>query len=184
MPDGKSVVAVQKNKTWTIPAVLGLILGILGAVGIIELRPQITVSPEEQIEKSQPFSAPFRILNSGYLSVRVDHIYCYAKEVVAGPVSVGPATFESEGWKDFELERGEPKTVICRILRTNSEITKADIAIVVDVQPFSWICWIPRRYFRFVGAHVDIWRWTGQPAAPIKKEADEAISKIKRPISK
>ena len=91
-PPEKQTPPPAKTRTWTLPTVLGLILGVFGSVGIIELRPQITVSPQEPIEKSNPFSVPFRIDNTGYLAFHVDHVFAYASKIKVGNGARGPIT--------------------------------------------------------------------------------------------
>ena len=174
-----------KSRTWTLPTVLGLIIGIVGAVGIIELRPQISVVPQEAIEKSQPFSVPFRIDNTGYLSFYVDRVFCYLNSVEGERVKVSRGTLHDPSWNRFELDRGEPKAIMCNLqdqIKPLGLPKTADIAIVVDYRPSQHFPKSYRKYFRFTGAYVDSWQWLAQPSAPIQAEADRQIEEHMRQI--
>jgi len=182
MPPKRQIVPPAKIRIWSMPTVLGLILGVVGAMGIIELRPQVTVLPQEPIEKSQPFSVPFRIENSGYLSFYVDNVFCYASKIKVGSVNVERSTVHWRDWNNFELGRGESKTIVPNLVYAPNFPSTADIAIVMDVRPFYRFPWSFRRYFRFTGAYVDNWQWLAQPVGPIKNGADEAIEDHMRKI--
>src|ERR1022692_4627277 len=88
-----------KTRPWTLPTVLGLILTTLGALGVIELKPQLSVAPQEQLATNQPFSAPFEITNAGYLSLHVDNVI-----VIFHTVEVPGASFTnaSSGNKEWD----------------------------------------------------------------------------------
>jgi hypothetical protein len=162
MLPGKARAKNRKNKLWTVPTVLGLVLGVLGAVGIIELRPQVMMSPLEQIDKSQPFSAPFRITNTGYFSFHVDRVVCNDLKVQIERFAVEDSAFLMSD--NFDLERGVSRTVFCRIATVGPgvSVTAADIAISVDISPFAWFP-SHRRQFHFIGTRGDNWQWLEQP---------------------
>ena len=171
-----------KARIWSIPTVLSLILGVLGAVGIIELRPQMAVSPQEPIEKSQPFSVPFRVENTGYFSFHVVHLFVYADQVKVAGRTLSHSTFHMTDWNNFDLNRSESKTVIAQFVSSPSLPGLADIAVVVDVRPFDWFPHSFRRYFRFTGAYVDNWQWLAQPSGPIQANADKEIEEHMKQI--
>jgi hypothetical protein len=144
-------------------------------VGIIELRPQITVSPQEPIEKSNPFSVPFRIDNTGYLAFHVDHVFAYASKIEVGNTNIERATYDLPDWNNFDLGRAESKTVVPRFAHALNVPATADIAIAIDVRPLRWFPRSYRRYFRFTGAYIDTWQWLAEPPAPIQSAADRQI---------
>ena len=171
-----------KTRSWTVSTVLGLALGtvglVVGVVELVELRPQISVAPQEAIEKSQPFSVPFRIDNTGYFSLNVEHVFCYLHRMESEHVSVYRGTLHDPSWNRFEIDRGHSKTIICNLqdqIKPLGLPKAADIAIVVDYHPFGFPKSF-RKYFRFVGAYVDNWQWLQQPPEAIQKEADFAIA--------
>src|SRR5258708_4054018 len=156
-----------KIRTWTTRAVLGLILGIAGSVGVIELRPQIAVAPQEPIEKSQPLSVPFEIGNSGYFSFWLEHAFCYYHEIRVGNIRVRKGTSHTPDWNRHTIDRAEGETIVCNLTRSESMPANADIAIIVDYRPWRAFPWTFRRYFRFTGMYIDNWQWTKQPSEPI-----------------
>jgi len=161
-----------KMKAWTLPTVLGLIMSVVGAVGIIELRPQLSVSPQEQLDKSKPFSAPFRITNAGYLAVRVVYVTCYTDQGKAGPVNFKQSAFYGPQYDGVILERGEPETMLCNMgeneVHLNGQplkVESADMAVIIDARNLYVPFTTARRYFRFKGNYfVDGWQWIAQPA--------------------
>src|ERR1019366_222547 len=147
-PQGQS----RKIRRWTLPTILGLILGAAGLVGLIELRPQMGVLPQEPLHKDQPFSVPFRITNNGYFSFHVVRVTCYLHKIEAlnGHFRMTDSTLGYDGWDGGTLDREESETIVCNMTNLSPPI-KADIAIVIDFdtlfRPKS------RRYFRFVGEY-------------------------------
>jgi hypothetical protein len=138
------------------------------------------VSPQEQIERSQPFSAPFRIFNAGYLSFHVDHVFFYINRVDVDDAHIigGGAHWLAED--NFELGRGEGKTIVYQVVSSSTVPRGADVAIIVDVRPFRWLHWSVRRYFRFVGAYVDNWQWLAEPSEPIQADVNRQIEEWMR----
>jgi hypothetical protein len=189
MPSKISAPQYVKPRTWTLPTVLGIAISIVGALGLVELRPQMSVEPLQAIEKNQPFSIPFRIGNTGYLSFHVDHVFCYLHRVKARDprliVSIDKGTFHDPSWNRFELDRAESKTIMCNLANQIKPLgipSDADIAIVIDYRPFERFPYSFRKYFRFTGAYVDSWQWLAQPSATIVADADRQIEDHMRQI--
>ena len=153
----------EKKHNWTTATVLGLILSVLGLVGLIELRPQIEVSPLEELRKEDSFSAPFRIHNAGYLSIHIQQVVCTDSEVKIGILVsrnniyiYGPA---SDTW----LRRGESETIFCTISKARMRPSSADISIHIFYR--AWIVpYTLHNSSRFVGAYGDRWDWLQQPS--------------------
>lgn len=159
----------------TVVTIAGL---ILTAVGLIALRPQITVSPGEPLARSQPLMASFRITNSGLLTIHGVKVIIYIHHLEVPPtLTMEKATSRSQGWEAGILERGETETILWNFahLGVVNPSMKADIAVVVDytlpLVPF----YRSRRYFRFVGQYRDNWQWFAQPSSGIQADADAAI---------
>jgi len=170
---------VAKTRSWKLASFLSLGLGVLGAVGVIELRPQISVSPQEPIEKSQPFSVPFQIENTGYFPFWLQRPFCFLNEAHdSGNWSASHFTAHQPWWNRHIIDRGEAETIVCGFLHTTPALstTNADIAVVVDYRPWRFFPWTFRRYFRFQGQYIDNWQWTKQPSDPIQDAADNEIS--------
>jgi len=171
----KAPIQPSKTRHWTLPTVLGLLLGLVGALGVVELRPQISVSPREPIEKSQPFSVPFAIENQGYFSFWLEHAFCYYHKVEVGPLTVNNGSEHAPDWGRQSIERATAKTVICNLAHYPAVPKSADIGVVLDYKPFQSFPFTFRRYFRFVGAYIDNWQWLKQPPNSIEADADKAI---------
>jgi hypothetical protein len=144
------------------------------------------VSPQEPIEKSNPFSVPFRIENTGYWSFHVDHIFAYADRITIRQINMPSMTYHWPDWNNFDLERSESKTVTARFVRSVAVPPDvpdtADIAIVVDFRPYAWFPHSFRRYYRFTGTYIDNWQWLAQPSGPIQANADREIEEHMREI--
>jgi hypothetical protein len=185
MPPDMPAPQLVKIRTWTLPAILGIALGVVGALGVVELRPQLSVAPQEPIDKSQPFSVPFRIDNIGYLSFYVDRVFCYLNSVKSAHIKIDKGTLHDPTWNRFGLDRGEPKTIICNLQNQINPLgvpSAADIAIVIDYRPSEQFPKSFRRYFRFTGAYVDNWQWLAQPSSSIQADADKEIEDHMRQI--
>jgi|SRR5271165_2796908 len=75
------------------------------------------VEPKGEIEKSQPFSAPFTIHNSGYLPFRIQRTYCYVDKIKVGKSNVSTSLIASNDEpRNEEIESGHNETVFCRFL--------------------------------------------------------------------
>jgi hypothetical protein len=169
-----------KYRSWTLPVILGLLLGLIGGPSSVELLPQMAVFPQEPIEKSQPFSVPFRIDNTGYLPFFVEHVYCYAIEIKAASIRMRHIVEAAHKWDHLTLNRGESKTIFCHTLKGPAPPQEADIAIVVEYKAFAFLPWTVRKLVRFNGAFIDNWQWLKQPSGEIESEANEKIDEIVR----
>jgi hypothetical protein len=185
MRRGKKKGQPKKTKHWTLPTVLGLALSAVGAVAIIELKPQINVAPQEQLNRTQVFTAPFRIDNTGYVRFHVEKVFVYARILKAGPLSITHAVSSEDEWNNQDIERGEGETITPHIFRSPVPPDQADIAIVVDYRWWgSLSIWKPsRQYFRFKrfdGPYEGTWEWLKQPASDMKGEIDAEIEQARK----
>jgi len=180
MQAGRTPTPTPRMRTWNTPTVLALILGAVGTLGIIELRPQMSVTPQDPVIKAEAFSAPFRIDNAGYFSFYVDHVFLYLNELKNGATSIGDSSSHEPEWNCFVLDRAESRTIITQF--SNGTPTKADIAIAIDYRPFRTFPFYFRKYFRFIGAHGDSWQWLKQPSSDIQTAADSRIEDHMRKI--
>ena len=96
-------------------------------MGVVALRPQINVSPQEQLASGQPFSAPFEITNAGYLSIHVDNVIAVLHIAVIGGDTFENASSGNKDWDNFDLERGKSKTMLYYFY--NGMPTRADMII-------------------------------------------------------
>src|SRR5262249_16331710 len=113
---------------------------------------QLNISPQEQLEEQQPFSAPFHLTNTGYLGLHIDRIYCGVNHLEDTHSNTTDNVWTNrDEWNHFDLDRGETKTVLCHMSIPASDIKEADIEFRVDYT-FLWMKW--HRDFRFVGIGV------------------------------
>lgn len=156
----RATVQRQKKKTriWTTPAVLSILIGLVGALGVIELRPQLVVSPQAELVTNQPFSCPFEITNTGYLGFHVDRVAAIIKSVELPIGVITDGVWQPQDWKNFELDRGGSKTILVTL--ANMPPKKADIVIGLD---YTYFGVRGRRFFRFQGIHMERWAWSKQP---------------------
>ena len=99
-------------------------------------------------------------------------------------MTIEQGTLHQPDWNNFELGRGESKTIITNWVHAPIVPSAADVAIVVDVRPFRWFPWSFRRYFRFTGAYVDNWQWLKQPCAEMEAEANQEIDKAMKRLGR
>jgi hypothetical protein len=133
---------------------------------------------------TRPFSAPFEITNTGYLTVHIDNVVVIFStvEYESGPTFTD-ASVGNKGWDNFDLSRGGTKTILPYF--SNGALKKADVVIAIDYR-FLWRKW--RWFFRFQGIHIENWQWTkqlvGDLEAPLNKTADYALEQHKKANSK
>jgi len=165
----------SRASSWSIPTLVGL---LLTAIGLISLRPQIAVTPQQVLAKSEPFSAPFRVGNEGYLPFHVIQLVCYIHEVTYPNMRFANEKLVNEQPDDLTLDRQEGETIQCPYLsgQMPSPPTSADVVIVVDYKP-PFIPWKFRRYFRFVGASGDSWQWLSEPSQAIQTQVDQVLDR-------
>ena len=178
IPPETPLPAPAKIKSWTPTTVLSLILGALGAVGIVAVWPQIGVSTQESLAKSKPFYTPFRIDNVGPFPIPVAHVYCYVRRIEANHQFSGSNVMQFTDWDGVTLRRGDGGVVICALSTASPPNLLADVVIVVDYKPLPKLPCNFRKYFRFRGAYVDNWQWIRQPYNKIESETDKAIVDI------
>jgi hypothetical protein len=181
----KKVSAENEKSHWTVPAILGIAIGLVGLVGLIELRPQMEVLPKGELERAQPFSAPFFIHNSGYLAFHLSRAVCFAAKITTRQGSWTNGIVGSLDPSNVEIEAEHNEPVFCKFVHSDSP-PEADITIVVDYTPLGFPdSYVSRKYFRFVGAYVDNWQWVEKTAdATNKQSADEAIRKSDRSLNR
>lgn len=171
MPPERQPIPSAKTRAWTLLTVLGLILTAVGAlVGVIELRPQISVTPQEQLASGQPFSAPFEITNAGYLSLHIDNVIAVVHMAVIGGTAFGNASSGNKDWDNFDLERGKSKTMLYYF--SNGMPTKADMIIAIDYE-FLGKKW--RSFYRFQGIYMEKWQWSKQPMGELEPELNKVV---------
>ena len=167
---GKRPHRQKKSGTWTLPTVLGLALSVTGGVGIVELRPQLAVSPGDQLAENQPFSAPFEITNTGYLGVHIEDVTVIFPIIKTSNMTITDSSINSQSWDNFDLERGGSKTIVAYFAKVVP--IQANIVIAVDYR-FLWHSW--RWFFRFDGIHIDSWRWSKQPLGDLRSSVNKAV---------
>lgn len=165
---------IERWKTGNLLAIVSLVLSAIGAIAIIELRPQIEVLPMAETENSQPFSAPFRIHNAGYLSFDLKRVICFESKIEGFQGNVTGTMIVKDFPTGTEVEKGHNETVKCGIAHITPPITGADLTIAVDYSqwpiPHTW-----RKHYRFTGDYVDNWQWLEVSPAQTQKEVDDRI---------
>jgi hypothetical protein len=157
-------------------AVISLLLTVVSLVGLIALRPQMSMSPLEPLRTSQPFSVPFRFQNTGLLSFGVDSVYLYLHRLEKGGLDIREGIARMKGWdQPFVLQAGEASSIVAEV--ANFVPDEGDMVIVIDYRKFGFSS---RRYFRFRGAAGDNWQWLQQPSAEIEADAGRAVDDYHR----
>jgi hypothetical protein len=180
-PSEKLMPPQEKIRTWTLPTVLGLIVTVVGALGVVELRPQMNASPQPERATNQPFSAPFEITNTGYLGFHVENVVVIFPIVEYEGVNFHNAMIGNVDWDNFDLNRGATKTIFPYF--ANGRPKKATIVIAVD---YKYFCVKQRWLFKFDGTYIDNWQWSKQPIRAedeegLNRTVNDALSKHQQP---
>jgi hypothetical protein len=112
--------------------VLAILAIVIAAVGLVALRPQLSVSMEEPLDPAQPYSPTFRVTNSGLLAIPDIQVYCYADKFEFPGNNTFNEILLSNNWTSSVLERGESQSIVCTMLHTNIQPQSFDIALVVE----------------------------------------------------
>ncbi len=173
----------SKSRSSGLRSFVKLALSLLGlaltlSIALAQFWPQMTATPQDPIAKSQPFTSPFRIENTSYFSLWVEHVYCYVGDAQWNFVTMKRVLERSHDWEHFLLQRNESKTILCNVLDAPTPPQQTDIVIAVDYRPLPFLPWTLRKLFRFTGAHVDQWQWLRQPIGPIEAETNRAIDRL------
>ena len=183
LPVDSTLPTTQPNERWKIGnllAIVSLVLSAIGAIAIIELRPQVEVLPMAETENSQPFSAPFRIHNGGYLSFYLKRAFCFESDLKNEMTEKGNGKIANVS-TGVDLNRwlgsSHDAAVMCGF-HILPRVTNADMTIVVDYSPWGLSRFFTsREHFRFTGVYVDNWQWIEVDPAPTEKEVDDQIRK-------
>lgn len=144
-------------------------VGLAGALALFfEFSPRIAVSPEQPIDPSDAFSAPFVIANDGYLSLRKISAICSLQDVQLGTFSIqGIAVMGSKTDFAADMLPGEKFTVKCRFrenVTTSDPLARADILIIIHYRLRLWPLERDRAFrFESVKTSDGSWRWLPQP---------------------
>jgi hypothetical protein len=166
-----------------LPATLALLLSAIGALGVIELRPQIEVIPEQEVEPGQPFSAPFQVENTGYSSLYIERIFFCVRHVQWGGAEIRNSVVSYDRWANTVLDRGQGESISSHLLQSGIPPDEADVVIVIDNRPSKLFPQTERRYFRFTrfdGPYRGLWAWLKQPSHDIQADVDEQIQQWRR----
>lgn len=151
-------------------SVIGLLLTV---VGLIALRPSLTVLPLLPVDPRQPFSVPFQITNTSFYRLRNVTVYGYMHRIRVGGLVAESNLQTGEQWKSVHLERGESITIITNFIHAPILPAEADIAIVVDYNAMTK----GRHFARFVGSFGANWQWLRQPSKDVQAAAARMIDK-------
>lgn len=159
--------------------IAGLLIGILG---LIALRPQLSVALDAPLEAGQPYSPVFRITNSGLTAITRVHAYAYLYKAQVGGLQLNDNISVNPNWKATTLERGESFSVPAGLLRTQVVPNSFDVAVVIEYAPYGIPFISQNRIFRWIGAKGPDGNMTllPQPASEIEKSATEAVERYKK----
>jgi hypothetical protein len=162
----------ESSRFATISTIIGLVVGVVGLAGLITLRPQITVSPSDALDHSQPFTVPFHITNASYYAIDEVTPTFYIHRLLVGGADVGKNLVK---YPAQNLDHGETGTVVFQFLQVGAFPQDADIVVVIDYH-IAWLpFWHPRQYFRFVGQYAENWQWLAEPIGAVRQETDAAF---------
>jgi len=155
--------------------IAGLLIALVGLAGLVSLWPSILVEPLPPIDAAQPFSVPFKITNSGFLPIKNLKPYCYLHWAKVAGNTFSANLSSNDRWNAEYLARGEAITIITNFIHSNILPSEADLAIVVDYNPFGVPFKTMRSVSRFVGQFGNTWQWLQQASRPIRADIHRSI---------
>jgi hypothetical protein len=137
----------RKSRLLTTGKVLVFLVGIPGLyVGILSVLPRISITPQEPLQRHEPFSAPFIISNDGYSTVHTINLTCSLDSVLDTHRNrYTNVTTPSSQNIDY-LAAGGRSTFDCPV--GNLQILEADFSIIVSFRP-DFLPWHKIEIFHF-----------------------------------
>jgi hypothetical protein len=155
---GRTQAALPQAKTrnWfeRIPLVWRVIIFLIGVpslyVGIVSILPRISVTPSEELNKYDPFSAPFIISNDGYIAIHSVNMPCTIDHLLlSSQTSMTNATASDDVFDDT-LEPDGRSTHFCHMQITDAKTKEVIITLTVSFRP-DFYPWTTIRKFHFRG---------------------------------
>ncbi len=145
----RAVLPVVAHRIWEIFVAVGVVLGYLSY-----FQPRLSVTPQQALDPSKPFSVPFIIANNGYLPFRDVEFLCGIREVKGTENrTLGKFALRFPHNRLSVLEPGKPATISCDFFAAKGfeffPVISADIAIIVQFRP-QLLPWSKRESFRFI----------------------------------
>jgi len=172
-----SILLKYTRLTYKVFGFFALFLGFLSSV--VSFSAKVVVSPEKQIDKNNPFSTPFSVINAGFLEIYDVEIGVTPYEIITNnnikiknypgeiaeiyiPQNIASTLGPGEGYTNF-LAFYPPPSKNHPIENINS----ADIGVVVNFRP-KWSLWPKKLFFRFktIKDSDGILNWYRQPVNP------------------
>jgi hypothetical protein len=152
--------------------ILSLLLAI---IGLIALKPSLTITPLSPTDPAQPFSVPFQITNNSFYPIYDVTIYGYMHKIRVGGLTAQRNLLSRGDWKAKQLGRDESVTIITNFIRAPILPAEADIAVVIYYKLFRFPFIKLHRFIRFVGHFGVNWQWLQQPSNDIRGDAMKMI---------
>ncbi len=173
----KAEISIKKRP---ILAITGLVLGVLGLLSLIGLRPLPYVSPGPQIDPNDLLTSRFTVTNNGVLQLNDVHAICFLWKVEA-TISIKSSVVIVASPTNAEsiLAPNDGFTVPCedRDRLSKGPIRSADLAIAVLYRPWPFTFIHKRKLFRFAatGSTPNI-VWDRQPPFAVEKDFDSFVN--------
>jgi len=186
-PKSLAIVRDGWTKLGTTAKVISYLIGLLGLLSLIQLRPHLSANAAPPTDKVDVLgSSKFTITNDGYLKVTDVSAVCYFWHVRYGRGS--PPTADINDWvyqiivpPEERLSRLDSFTIPCTREGQpaavtsppfNMNVTKADIAIIVYYRAWPLIFVRPHSIARFVAHFDDSGNVTWEKQNPAALEPD------------
>ncbi len=136
-----------KQPAWLVPALKKTVAGLCVVGGLLALPqaadwlffPQISITPQDPLSPTNPFTAPFEVQNGWFLSVKDVTVSCHVNGVWADKTQFGirDLTYETPQYV-AELEgHGGQQSVYCTWVNPDDDqpITYADVVVAISYRP-------------------------------------------------
>lgn len=138
----------QFKKTRYLPSAIGFLFALLGAIAtVLALLPKVTIDSSVPVDPTNPFSASFTIINSGYIPLWSTDVSIGIGQVVFEPAQVDPNLFPKfenrftpPEWLNHRLSSDERFTVtIGDIFQMGHGVRLSGADIVISISYKPWI---------------------------------------------
>ena len=155
---------------------LGIVLGAIGLITLIELFPRLSASAASPSDPNNVLNSRFTVSNEGYLELDRVKTGCYISRSSNGLAEINKGLIADNS--SVDLHPIESVTVPCTGPNIYLAASKADLMLVVYYHPWPFVFIRSHRFFRFVSRNVSpgVTVWEKQPSQPVEQEFNDFLN--------
>jgi len=165
----------RNRKLTGMGAALTIVSVTLGLIGLIPLRPRLSISSEKPFRVGDQI-ASFSVLNDGYLRIADVSHSCFIWRII-GAVELDHI-YSRNGDRLPILSPSDTLTIPCGVGMGGWPISRIDLGIVIEYRPWPLTFLASRKVFRFVAipGKAGQLNWYKQPPEELERALDNYLA--------